>query len=846
MLALVLYVKRESEMIRFLSIVVIIPIISFLLLSSAFAQKEANVWYFGEYAGIDFNSGSPVPLMNGSLGTTEGCSSISDSSGNVLFYTDGGQVWNQNHIQMPDGFGLLGSFSSTQSALIVPKPNSDSLYYIFTVDDWYFLPAHDGLRYSIVDMSLQSGLGDMSIKNVLIDSPMTERITAVRHCNDVDVWVLSHEWGSDAFFAYLVTDAGISSPVISNVGSPHNNGSDFAGCLKVSPDGSKLAVALFSSKKFELFDFDNSTGVVSNPTSAYSSNYSGAYGVEFSQDGTKLYGATISGNIFQFDLLAGSSNDIINSAWIVGTSDTAIYALQLGPDGKIYVARNYGFYLGVIEYPNILGTPCNYIDTAVFLAGFICRGGLPNFVQSYFYKPSFSFAYNNTCTGDSTGFAISNTNTIDSVIWNFDDSISGSANSSTMLSPSHIFSSAGSHNVKLLIYYNCRIDTVLESVIINSLPLVSTDNDTILCIGDSAILIGTGGINYYWNTGDTTSSIIVSPAVTTIYSLSVSDSFCSAMDSITVFIDSLPSVNIIGDASICIGDSTALTVSGGISYLWNTSDTAASIIVSPSGTVTYLVSVFDSTCSTTDSIIVTVNPLPVVNLGIDTQICQGYIHMLDAGNPGSTYLWQDGSIDQLNAATISGTYYVNLTDANGCKGNDTIEITVTLLPPVYAGEDNTITLGSSVQLSGSGGLSYSWSPSNGLSCTDCQNPVANPTETTIYSVTAIDSSFCLNTDDVTIYVDKSCVIFLPNIFSPNGDGENDVLQVMGKGFEIYTFIIYDRWGEKVFETNDVGRGWDGTYKGVMMNPAVFVYYLETTCTYTGEKFATKGDITLVR
>ena len=144
-----------------------------------FAQNEANIWYFGENAGLDFNSGTPMTLLDGALDTAEGCASISDISGSLLFYTDGITVWNQNHDVMLNGSGLNGHPSSTHSAIIVPKPQSSNIYYIFTVD---FEAGSNGLQYSEVDMALDSGLGGItSNKNILLHTPSTEKITAIKH-----------------------------------------------------------------------------------------------------------------------------------------------------------------------------------------------------------------------------------------------------------------------------------------------------------------------------------------------------------------------------------------------------------------------------------------------------------------------------------------------------------------------------------------------------------------------------------------------------------------------------------------------------------------------------------------
>jgi hypothetical protein len=371
-----------------------IGIIFFFLCKSSVCQiNNTNIWYFGAQAGVDFNSGTPVALVNSVMNQYEGCSSIADNSGNLLFYTNGVQVWNINHVQMPNGFGLMGDISPTQSALIVQQPGSNNIYYIFTTDNYEDLLVN-GCRYSIVDMTQQSGLGDVTIKNVLLIAPTAEKLTAVKHSNGNDIWVITHEWNSADFYTYLVTSSGVSStPVISNIGLTHNGVfANAAGYLKTSPDGSKLALAITGNiNTIEIFDFNNSTGVITN--SITDTSIASPYGIEFSPDVSKLYVSSIQREIYQYDLLAGSSANIINSKTLVATCqpDTGFpilftYALQLAPDCKIYLSRSPNLYLGVINNPNSLGISCNYFDWGVYLGGKTCQLGLPNFVQSYFYQ----------------------------------------------------------------------------------------------------------------------------------------------------------------------------------------------------------------------------------------------------------------------------------------------------------------------------------------------------------------------------------------------------------------------------------------------------------------------------
>jgi len=261
-----------------------------------FAQGEANWWYFGWTAGLDFTGGAPVAVTNGQLTMLEGSSSISDAAGNLLFYTNGIQVWNRNHVQMPNGFGLLADFSSTQAALIVKRPGSSTIYYIFTSDAF---GQPNGIRYTEENLALNAGLGDVTAtKNVFLYGPSCEKLAGIRHCNGQDVWVVTHTANSNAFRTFRVTAAGVNpAPVVSNAGLPVSGAplNDVIGQLKGSPDGTKLASASHGpNNRFELFDFNNSTGIISNailfPSFTGSSGGGGTYGVEFSPDGTRMYG----------------------------------------------------------------------------------------------------------------------------------------------------------------------------------------------------------------------------------------------------------------------------------------------------------------------------------------------------------------------------------------------------------------------------------------------------------------------------------------------------------------------------------------------------------------------------
>jgi len=353
--------------------------------------KEAWNWHFNYNLSLSFSSGHPTvgsSSMHSALGG-EGCASISDSNGQLLFYSDGNLVWDRNNTQMPNGFGLIGGQgTSTQAALIVPKPNNSTIYYLITSDQGgYTGTANQGVYYSIIDMSLNGGLGDVTSKNQLLTPPpCTEKLTAVRHCNGIDFWIITHSFNSNSFNAYKVTSGGINpSPVASQVGAyVQTLNTATIGYLKASPNGRKLALGIshYLPSIAEIYDFDNSTGKVSNPVTI-NFPFWGPYGISFSPDNSKLYTAIADntyGALYQFDVSSGDPTEIIASQTLLGNLNN-LGALQIGPDAKIYIAH-YGV-IAVINNPNNPGMSCNFQDSVINLGVNYCGAGFPNFIDAY-------------------------------------------------------------------------------------------------------------------------------------------------------------------------------------------------------------------------------------------------------------------------------------------------------------------------------------------------------------------------------------------------------------------------------------------------------------------------------
>ncbi len=422
------------------------------------AQSRAGFWYFGEKAGLEFkNDNTVVILKDGALSTNEGCATICDKKGDLLFYTDGRFVYNKEHKQMEGGKGLNGNKSATQSSIIVPKPGSTILYYIFTVD------AHenflDKAHYAIVDMSKNNGLGAVIEKNIeLTDSKVCEKITAVKHENGVDYWVIFHLWNSDIFSAFLLTKDGIGTKKVNTpIGTVYkydeqHGGQDGAaaaiGYMKVSPEGNKLAAVSYTTNTVELFDFNNNTGRISNIKKI--KGVRTPYGLEFSPSGNLLYISSFKDrSVYQYNIKNGTLTNIIWDTW-GGYGG----ALQIAPNGKIYVARNGsaispdGETLDVIENPDGEGESCNYITKGQKLGGRYCGLGLPNFVNSIF---ALTFDYHTDCSGLDVDFEItSSLENIKSAFWIFGDKSKGEwGDINNSFKVNHTYEKPGTYTVKL-------------------------------------------------------------------------------------------------------------------------------------------------------------------------------------------------------------------------------------------------------------------------------------------------------------------------------------------------------------------------------------------------------------
>lgn len=374
-----------------------------LLLGSSlsFGQNQSDIrrtyhWYFGNKAGLDFSDNMVVKDVTSQMNAYEGCASISDTCGSLLYYSNGDTIWNSNNNIILNGTGLMGCWSSTQSVIFIPQPNNDSLIYVFTTDCSEF-NGINGLRYSIINSEGDNGNGEVIVKNQLMYQPCSEKLAVTRHANGTDYWIVSHEYNSSQFYSYLLTSTGISPPVTSVEGLQMSQYGD--GQLAISPDGSKMAtwynlVNGYFVDTLELYDFDNTNGFVSNTISLPLDTADQAYGISFSPNGNILYVPTINTNgdlltqLWQYDITSNNQAIIQSSrAEIFNSMNQWFYSMQIGADGRIYIAKTgtqFADSLAVINYPNSLGIACGFTLNEFDFSAQNIWFGLPNFPNSYF------------------------------------------------------------------------------------------------------------------------------------------------------------------------------------------------------------------------------------------------------------------------------------------------------------------------------------------------------------------------------------------------------------------------------------------------------------------------------
>ncbi len=579
-------------------------------LQFVYAQKEGNVWHFGEGAALDFNTGTAVITNPSSMRTVLGCASIADADGNLLFYTNGGggsnngggsfdgKIWNRNHqvmYEMGDFEG--GSNSAAQSSVIIPKPGTPNHYYLFTMQGQVFdpypaRPFGRGLSYFEVDMSLNGGLGGVVDYKEAIFAPSFEGLCAVRHTNGSDYWIIVNNKGI-GFAVFGVSAGGISTPQLFNGAS----GSE----IKASPDGKWVSMSRY------LYKFDATTGKLSNPL--WLDPYFGRR--EFSPNSKRLFVCSyVDESLLYFDLT--SPNIKASKIDIIPFGDSTLFStrgMQLAPDGKIYISQaGYGFsyWLSAIACPNT----APFLEFKKIDYNAASHSNLPNFDNAIFRQdddpllPVDLGADKSICDGQN-------------IVLDAGPNATGYTWSTGAQTPTLSVDSAGTYIVTVT-GEGCSIG---KDTLVVSPYNIAAGEDQIICRGDTVQLsaVGTGVLS--WSPPNVVSnSSILNPIYTgnnnnTSLIITANSGGCTARDTVDLLFFDKPVATVMpGDTTIVIGTSAQLSVPGTGTILWSPAlglscVDCANPIATPDTTTTYkFVRTNEAGCSIADSIRIRVAP----------------------------------------------------------------------------------------------------------------------------------------------------------------------------------------------------------------------------------------------
>ena len=611
------------------------PLLIFFIFQHASAQQFNN-WYFGLGAGISFNPGgtiTPHALTDGINTAHEGCASVSDGNANILFYTNGRTVYNRLHQVMLNGDSLAGHESAVQSSIIIPVPNNDSIYYIFTTDAFEDNFA-GGYHYSIVNIKHDGGKGEVITKNILLNASCTERLTAARHANGIDVWIICNENASNSFKAWLLTCNGLQpNPVVSITGVVLDQHIEQnIGSMKLSPDGKQLCQTHFPDLEslnpenfFQLFDFNNATGILSNPKTIAIPTVS-YHACEFSPDSKLLYVTRVYNAVVdQFESTLGSAAAITASRISIPAVN-GIYGIQAGPDEKIYL-NHFRTRLSVISKPNIKGLACLLEKDKIDLDNALGALGLPAAINDWAFDPYNNFTYTIVDSCNAVVQFNGQTNLAGPVQWSWEFADGGTSN---IQNPQHSFSPANApYKVKLTIRspsvcgFIERTKDVIPAGAWSEADfdfVTKCDSGYVRFINQSNLFPDRAGI-FIWNFGDGDTSSQNNPthsyqaAGSYFVKLKIKTGLSCLDDSITKPLDLRQlSIQASPDQIIDIGQTVQLNVNGGGSRftwspaLWLNNPNIANPIAKPQDDIMYVVTVSDDAgCIDSDTVFIKVN-----------------------------------------------------------------------------------------------------------------------------------------------------------------------------------------------------------------------------------------------
>ena len=806
----------------------------FILLSSisGFSQRENFLWLFGsQNLGIQFDYKTKQPSVISGKYTpysTEGCSVICDpSTGKLLYYSDGIRVIDATNSIMPNGAGLLGDISSAQNGWSCPVPGQCNKYYIFSNNSAYERITSGDLHYSIVDMTLPGNgtvdnpLGDIEAgaKSKLVVSNTSEAISIVKSSIRNEYWLLVPIAGSSKISVFKISTSGVINTGTFDTGVKMVDMRN----IRYSEKAGKFAiVGMYGLDPVLIIDFDNTTGQISNPVIVPGTPqantailYKGAYDAEWSPDGTKLYYSMYhcypnsnEGKLMQYDLNNKAAPAVILYS-LIGT----VRGLKLGPDGRIYLLHNKNNttrYIGTINDPNKAGILCNFDPKGLDMGQDLGNAHkFPNFLVYDNQAPQAKDdIYTATC--------ISASDTILTVLGNDNDP------DNDPLSVSVLGVTYGTASVlpnKQISYTQpsslVTSDTIYYKICDDFCNSLCDSAKVIICINNCAISFDT---------------------------LIVDSSACNAPT---------------GFAEVSTGTNTTL-----YQYSWDNGSFGTSSTISNLNAGSHKITIqkAGTSCKIKIPFVVPAKPIEYTKI-ITNEICKasdGSI-IVHVNNPSATIQWIDGNNSFNRSGLSAGDYTFDLSipgfptcKAEGIltveKNNKTIPVDFTYSSQTLdsSGRDFLVDFNN---FSTTTGISF-WTFGDGNTSSDV-NPTHNfKSGTYEISLTVSDKKGCQGKilKQITLKYLAECAVDLPDAFSPNEDGMNDKLAILGFAPEV-ELKIFNRWGEVIFVITGLTEEWDGTYRHEQVPGGVYPYILNYKCPIEGKVISQQtkvGEILLVR
>ena len=685
--------------------------LAIFLSSSLFAQHEADNWIFDGGAGLNFTTGDPIPLLINAPSEFHSGTVMSDTLGNIIFYFNGDRVYNRNDQVMLNGDGMLPDHSGDcQGSIAFPKPNSDIQYYIFNVSNENY---PDGLYYSLVDMTLDGGLGGVTpVKNVKLTAANTavDKLFPLKNAKGDGYWVITRLFNDDRYACFKVDPSGVDpEPVYSSTGI-YRGFLESRGPVKVSPDKKYLVSCYWTHSlgplnNFEVCSFNPETGKIefkyyiarqwTGPNS-----FSAPSDCEFSPDSKYLYVAYTNidtwsgGALYQYNMqLAGDSAAFHDSG--IRIHDNCPHSFQLSNDGRIYSGclvdtcdLPWNLYVSVINKPWELGVACDFDSLTIYCGGKLHAWECPNILLDYLYRFEWS---GDRCQFSPVNFIPHFIPTPDSVRWFFDEFAPG--NYSTELSPTYSFQFPGIHEVEVDIWYPTgRFEHTSREIEIYPTPQPDLGPDTLIC-RDASLTLSAGCTAdlYSWSTGQIgPSQITVSDSGDFWVKAWFTETGCAGYD--TIHIGFHPAVEI-DTAAVTVtptscggstGSITGLYALGPAPFAYKWKDlsgveygTDIDVYGLPAGQ--YYLTITDANGCETQSPVYTVEDagnLQVLSVQLTHPHCgrpDGQIE-INGFSPSGTvlqYSIDNGgsySSDSVFSGLTAGSYLVHIRDANGCEG----------------------------------------------------------------------------------------------------------------------------------------------------------------------------------